>query len=185
MHRHRSKIFYKLNLPICVYIQPQNRSGLFLVLGPQYFRGPWRWRKSSNGNGRAIKVLFLIGFLVLSANNACWVPLPVLVIVPVLILVPVLVIVPESTFWVKQWDEQSCLCSSASNNNTLIRCVSKQSNKNLRLNQKQFNQRKKCHSFSTQCTMDFSLTSAGMKSDTLYSFRACWHLPPGILRHLR
>jgi hypothetical protein len=30
-----------------------------------------------------------------------------------------------------------------------------------------------CHSFSTQYTMDFSLTAAGMKSDTLYSFRAC------------
>ena len=72
-------------------IKRENRSGLFLVLGPKCFRGPWRWRKSSNGNGRAIKVLFLIGFLVLSANNACWVPLPVLVIVPVLILVPVLV----------------------------------------------------------------------------------------------
>ena len=132
MHRHRSKIFYKLNLPICVYIQPQNRSGLFLVLGRKYFRGPWRWRKTSNGNGRAIKVLFLIGFLVLSANNACWVPLPVLVIVPVLILVPVLVIVPESTFWVKQWDEQPCLCLSASNN-TLIPCISNLSNLNLRL----------------------------------------------------
>ena len=132
MHRHRSKIFYKLNLPICVYIQPQNRSGLFLVLGPQYFRGPWRWRKSSNGNGRAIKVLFLIGFLVLSANNACWVPLPVLVIVPVLILVPVLVPECQSLlFWVKHWDEQPCLCSSASNN-TLIQCISKLSNLNLR-----------------------------------------------------
>ena len=89
-------VFLSNPFPIVIE-RKKNKSGLFLVLGPQYFRGPWRWRKSSNGNGRAIKVLFLIGFLVLSANNACWVPLPVLVIVPVLILVPVLV--PESIFW--------------------------------------------------------------------------------------